>query len=156
MYLYLQKVSTIQQVSCYLELYSQTYNMAKLKFAKEPPGRVQCKATLNAVADALYVIGGKWKLKIIVALTDGNKRFNELQRLVEGISAKVLSTELKELELNGFVNRNVFTGTPVVVEYELSEYAETLDGVLRSLSEWGAMHRETVKKSMRRKKPATA
>jgi DNA-binding HxlR family transcriptional regulator len=81
--------------------------------------------TLNSVADALYVIGGKWKLRIIVALTEGNRRFNEMQRLIDGISAKVLSTELKDLELNGFVRRNVFTGTPVVVEYELTEFAET-------------------------------
>ena len=84
---------------------------------------------------------------------EGNKRFNELQRLVDGISAKVLSTELKELELNGFVNRNVFTGTPVIVEYELSAYAETLNLVLQSLSEWGAMHKEKVRKSMKKKKP---
>src|SRR3954449_9571173 len=130
--------------------------MTKLKLSNEHPSEAQCKATLNSVADALYVIGGKWKLRIIVGLTDGNKRFNELQRLVEGISAKVLSTELKELEMNGFVNRNVFTGTPVVVEYELSEYAETLDGILKELSEWGAMHRETVKKSMKKEKSATA
>jgi DNA-binding HxlR family transcriptional regulator len=130
--------------------------MAKVKVNSELPSQAQCKATLNAVADALYVIGGKWKLRIIVALTDGNKRFNDLKRLVEGISAKVLSTELKELEMNGFVNRNVFTGTPVVVEYELSEYAETLDGILKELSEWGAMHRENLKKSMKKKKPAIA
>lgn len=126
--------------------------MAKIMMIKEQPSQAQCKATLNSIADALYVIGGKWKLKIIVALTDGNKRFNDLKRLVEGISAKVLSTELKELELNGFVNRNVFTSTPVVVEYELSDYAQTLDNVLNSLSEWGAMHRETVKKNLRTKK----
>lgn len=123
---------------------------------KETHSTTQCKATLNAIADALYVIGGKWKLRIIVALKDGNKRFNELHRVVDGISAKVLSTELKDLEMNGFVNRNVFTGTPVIVEYELSAYAETLDDVLQSLSKWGAMHRENVKKSMRKKKPAEA
>jgi DNA-binding HxlR family transcriptional regulator len=87
--------------------------------------QTECKATLNAIADALFVIGGKWKLRIIVGLKEGNKRFNELQRLVEGISAKVLSAELKELELNGFVRRKVFTGTPVVVEYELSECQNT-------------------------------
>src|SRR5688500_1303488 len=126
--------------------------MAKLNFKEDRISEAQCKATLNSVADALYVIGGKWKLRIIVALTDGNKRFNELQRLVEGISAKVLSNELKQLELNGFVRRNVFTTTPVVVEYELSDYAETLSNVLKSLSEWGAMHREEVRKSMKKKK----
>jgi DNA-binding HxlR family transcriptional regulator len=64
-----------------------------------------------------------------------------MQRLIEGISAKVLITELKDLELNGFVSRNIFTGTPLVVESELTEYAETLDGVLQALSEWGAKHK---------------
>jgi DNA-binding HxlR family transcriptional regulator len=126
--------------------------MAKLNMGQERITEEQCKATLNSIADALYVIGGKWKLRIIVALTTGNKRFNELQRLVEGISAKVLSAELKDLELNGFVRRKVFTGTPVVVEYELTAYAETLNEVLKTLNEWGAMHREKVRKSMEKKR----
>src|SRR5215218_3784306 len=125
--------------------------MAKLKMDKEVISEAQCKATLNSVADALYVIGGKWKLRIIVALTEGNRRFNELQRLIGGISAKVLSTELKELELNGFVRRNVFDATPVIVEYELTDYADTLSGVLKALSDWGAMHKLKIRKSMRNK-----
>src|SRR6476620_1168982 len=122
--------------------------MANLKINNQRHSEAQCKATLNAVADAVYAIGGKWKLRIIVALKDGNRRFNELQRLIDGISAKVLSTELKDLELNGFIRRNVFTGTPVLVEYELTEYAETLGGVLQALREWGAKHKEMVKKSI--------
>jgi DNA-binding HxlR family transcriptional regulator len=130
--------------------------MTKLKAANELVSEAQCKARLNSIADALFVIGGKWKLRIVVALLDGNKRFNELQRLVEGISAKVLSSELKELELNGFVNRKVFTGTPVVVEYELSTYAETLSDVLDALSKWGAMHRQNIRKSMTKKKTTLA
>ena len=125
--------------------------MAKLDFKNERPSEGQCKATLGAIADALYVIGGKWKLRIIVALKEGNKRFNEMQRLIEGISAKVLSTELKDLELNGFIRRNVFTGPPVVVEYELTEYADTLAAVLQALSEWGAHHKERVRNSMKKK-----
>ena len=128
--------------------------MAKLNFHNERPSQAQCKATLNSIADALHVIGGKWKLRIIVALKDGNKRFNEMQRVIEGISAKVLSAELKDLELNGFIRRNVFTSTPVVVEYELTDYADTLGNVLQALSEWGAMHREEVKKSMRKNHPS--
>lgn len=116
---------------------------AKLKYPLITPK--QCTARLAAVGDALYAIGGKWKLRIIIALADGNLRFNELQRLVEGISAKVLSAELKELELNGFVKRNVDIGTPVVVEYELTEYSDTLHTVLDALSAWGAMHREKIK-----------
>jgi len=126
--------------------------MGKWNTANERLSQQECKGRLNAVADALFVIGGKWKLRIIVALTEGSKRFNELQRMIDGISAKVLSSELKELELNGFVRRNVFTGTPVVVEYELSDYADTLKNVLTALSEWGAMHREMVRKSMKNKK----
>jgi DNA-binding HxlR family transcriptional regulator len=110
-----------------------------------------CSARLAAIGDALYAIGGKWKLRIIVALMEGKKRFNELQRLIQGISAKVLSAELKDLELNGFINRNVFTGTPVVVEYELTEYSLTLQSVLDALSEWGAMHRKKIKQSLKNK-----
>ena len=127
--------------------------MARLKINRELPSEEACKATLKAIADALYAIGGKWKLRIIVALMDGNKRFNELQRLIEGISAKVLSTELKALEINGFVRRKVFTGKPVVVEYELTAYAGTLGEVLQTLSKWGTEHREKVRRSMKRGKP---
>ncbi len=123
--------------------------MEKFDFKNDRPSHQQCKSTLNSIADALHVIGGKWKLRIIVALKDGNKRFNEMQRLIDGISAKVLSAELKDLELNGFIRRNVFTGAPVVVEYVLTEYADTLGGVLQALSEWGVMHRETVRNSFK-------
>lgn len=123
--------------------------MANLKVNGHTPSTTQCKARLKAVADALYVIGGKWKLRIIIALTDGDLRFNELQRLIDGISAKVLSAELKDLELNDFVRRNVHAGPPVTVEYELTDYSETLTDVLESLGNWGAMHREKVKKSLR-------
>jgi DNA-binding HxlR family transcriptional regulator len=130
--------------------------MAKFNFKKDRPTETQCKATLNSIADALHVIGGKWNLRIIVALKEGNKRFNEMHRLIDGISAKMLSSQLKDLELNGFIRRNVFTGTPVVVEYELTEYADTLGDVLSALSEWGAMHRETVRKSMKKKQPVEA
>ncbi len=122
--------------------------MGNLTTDKENITGSQCKARLNSIADALYAIGGKWKLRIIVGLKEGTKRFNELQRLIDGISAKVLSAELKELEMNGFIKRTVIIGTPVVVEYELTEYADTLSGILDQLSQWGAMHRENVRKSM--------
>jgi DNA-binding HxlR family transcriptional regulator len=105
----------------------------------------ECKASLNAVGDALYVIGGKWKLKIIIALGEGNKRFNELQRAVEGISARVLSNELKELELNGFVKRTVYTQAPVVIEYEGTPYNATLKDVLHALNDWGTQHRNKIR-----------
>jgi DNA-binding HxlR family transcriptional regulator len=106
----------------------------------------ECNKSLTAVGDALYVIGGKWKLRIIIALQGGNKRFNELQRLVNGISARVLSYELKEMEMNGFVKRNVYTQTPVIVAYELTEYSNSLKDVLQALNEWGSMHRDKMRK----------
>jgi DNA-binding HxlR family transcriptional regulator len=99
--------------------------------------------------DALYAIGGKWKLRIIVVLLEGKSRFNELQRTITGISSKVLASELKELELNGFVKRNVLPQTPVVVEYELTNYAHTLQTVLESLSDWGIKHREKIRQDMK-------
>ena len=71
---------------------------------KNEDGNKTCTARLSAIEDTLYVIGGKWKLKVIIALKEqGAMRFNELQRTITGISARVLSNELKELELNGFV-----------------------------------------------------
>ena len=127
--------------------------MAKL--GSEKLSHPACNAKLSAVGDALYVIGGKWKLRIIIALTEGYSRFNDLQRTVAGISARVLSNELKDLEMNGFVKRTVHVQTPVVVEYEVTEYSQTLEKVLQSLSEWGAMHRAHVHQ-MGREKQATA
>lgn len=109
----------------------------------------ECKAQLNAIGDALYAIGGKWKLRIIIALMHGNSRFNELQRTIDGISSKMLAAELKELELNGFVKRNVYDQTPVVIEYELTDYALSVRPVLKVLSEWGSMHRRKIRQSMK-------
>ena len=97
-----------------------------------------CISKLASIGDALYAIGGKWKLRIIVVLLERKSRFNELQRTITGISSKVLASELRELELNGFVKRNVLPQTPVVIEYELTDYAQTLQNVLETLSNWGS------------------
>ena len=109
-------------------------------------GSPECTGILNAVSDSLYVIGGKWKLHVIAALREGNKRFNEIQRAIDGISAKVLSNELKELELNGFVKRVVHAQTPVIVEYQITKYADTLEEVFLALANWGTMHRDKIRK----------
>ena len=116
--------------------------------AKRPKPTVgECQSSLSAVEDALYVIGGKWKIRVIVALKEGEgKRFNELQRTIKGISARVLSNELKELELNGFVKRTVHAKQiPVVVEYLPTEYCETLGDVIGALAEWGKTHRRKIR-----------
>ncbi|MBD2703727.1 helix-turn-helix transcriptional regulator [Spirosoma sp. BT702] len=104
----------------------------------------ECSQSLMAVQDALYVLNGKWKLPIIIGLSTGPKRFRELQRTVTGITAKVLSKELKELEMNQFVIRNVYTTTPVTVEYELTEYSSSLDDIIEALRNWGIQHRARI------------
>lgn len=121
--------------------------MAREKFEVE--NELQCQAQLAAIGDALYAIGGKWKLRIIIALMHGKKRFNELQRTIEHISSKVLATELKDLELNGFVKRRVYAETPIIIEYELTDYALTVNPVLKALGEWGGMHRKKIRQRMK-------
>ena len=110
------------------------------------PSIQECQSRLLSVDDALYVIGGKWKLRIIVALKDTEgKRSNDLQRSIPGISARVLSNELKDLEQNGFVKRTVHANQfPVVVEYHPTEYCGTLSDVIRALSEWGQKHKKKI------------
>jgi DNA-binding HxlR family transcriptional regulator len=106
----------------------------------------QCTSRLSAIDDTLYVVGGKWKLKVIIALSEqGTMRFNELQRTITGISARVLSNELKELEMNGFIKRKVQTTAPVVIEYELTGYSNTLSEVLQAMVNWGTKHRKKIR-----------
>lgn len=122
--------------------------MAKDKFQLREH-ELECQSQLNAIGDALYAIGGKWKLRIIIALLHDKSRFNELQRTIKGISSKVLAAELKELELNGFIKRHVYTETPIVIEYELTDYALTVRPVLKALAEWGIMHRRKIRQRMK-------
>ena len=100
-----------------------------------------CSQSLKAIEDALHVLGGKWKLRIVVGIASGYNRFNELQRVVESISAGVLSNELKDLETNGVIVRKVKTGaTPVIVSYEPSEYAMAVIPFVDTLADWGKNH----------------
>lgn len=105
----------------------------------------ECTKVLMAVSDALYAIGGKWKLMIIIAMARGNNRFTELQKQVKGISARVLSSELKELEMNGFIVKKVSVGYPVMIEYQLLPYSHTLEEVVGAMTKWGMQHREKLK-----------
>jgi DNA-binding HxlR family transcriptional regulator len=123
-----------------------------------PKTREACNRSLSAIQDTLYVLGGKWKLPIIIALFNGPLRFRELQRSLETITPKVLSKELKELELNEFITRTVYPTTPVTVEYQVTEYSQTLGDVLFAMRTWGEKHRARIKQNYktRRAKPAVA
>ena len=109
-----------------------------------------CNAATVAVRDALYVLSGKWKLPLMVSLINGPKRFNEIQRALEDITPKVLSKELRELELNEFVERKVFSTVPVTVTYQLTEYSKSVGHIIEALRSWGTEHRERIVKSRRR------
>jgi len=102
----------------------------------------ECKKNLLPVKDALDILSGKWKLPIIIALTFGNKRFKEMQREIEGITPKMLSKELKELELNQLAKRTVYDTLPVTVEYSLTPYGKSLHKVIEELRTWGLQHRK--------------
>jgi DNA-binding HxlR family transcriptional regulator len=97
-----------------------------------------------AVNDTLNVISGKWKLPIIGSLLYEKKRFTEIQRNIPKITPRMLSKELKELEMNGMVKRIVYDTLPVSVEYELTRSAEQLGEVLDKMVEWGLKHRKAV------------
>jgi DNA-binding HxlR family transcriptional regulator len=103
-----------------------------------------CPKVLLAIRDTMDVLNGKWKIAIIGSLTFGKKRFKELQRDVEGITAKMLSKELKDLEVNKLVKRTVFDTKPVTVEYSLTEHGKSLEKIIQELATWGALHREKI------------
>ncbi|WP_192349103.1 helix-turn-helix domain-containing protein [Algoriphagus sp. Y33] len=106
---------------------------------------VQCTKHISAVEDALYVLGGRWKIRVMIAVLGGHTRFNELQRTIKGISARVLSNELKQLEINGLVKRVVQADqTPVIVEYIATDYATTLKDVVGALADWGQNHKKKI------------
>ena len=104
----------------------------------------ECTSKLNAIDDALYVIGGKWKLRVIASLREGHKRFNEIQRVSVGISARVLSNELKELEMNGLVTRTVLDTRPIPIEYALTPYSKSLSDLIMTMRKWGIQHRKKI------------
>jgi len=109
-------------------------------------GNDSCEVYLKSIADTFYAIGGKWKLQIIVAMSEGPIRFNVLQRKLGKISPRVLSNELKDLELNGFIQRNVIAeATPVIVEYQLAPYSSSLREVVQAMIRWGIDHRKKLK-----------
>ena len=113
---------------------------------EQPLTREQCTKSCLPIRDTLDLVGGKWKLPITHALASKPLRFKELQREIGGITARMLSKELKELELNELVSREVYATSPVTVEYSLTEYGKSLKPVVLALYKWGEQHRERILK----------
>ena len=100
-----------------------------------------CSNTILAISDTMEILNGKWKVSIIACLCYRPMRYSELLKEVVGISGKMLSRELKELEINGIVERKVYNQMPVLIEYELTESGRNITKVIDSMIEWGMAHR---------------
>ncbi len=106
------------------------------------------KAELPAcpVETTLMLIGDKWKVLILRDLTGGTKRFGELKRSVTGISQKVLTSNLRDMEENGLLTRKVFPEVPPRVEYTLTELGHSMTPILNAMAKWGTVFKESIKK----------
>jgi len=94
--------------------------------------RVAC-----AVEATLQVISGRWKVLIFRELLQGTKRFNELQRAVQGITHKMLIQQLRDMEADGIVQRDVYQQLPAKVEYSLTPLGKTLNPIINAMHQWG-------------------
>lgn len=90
------------------------------------------------IQDTLYVIGGKWKLPILYCLSIGAIRFGDLKQNIPKITSRMLSKELKELELNGFVKRDCCDDT---IQYMVTDYCKSFERIIREMIDWGKGHR---------------
>jgi DNA-binding HxlR family transcriptional regulator len=96
------------------------------------------------VGEILSQIGGKWTVLVINLLGDGPRRFSEIKRMIGGISQKVLTSTLRELEMDGFVTRTVTPSIPPRVDYELTELGRDLQGPLAVMGKWAIDNRPRV------------
>jgi len=103
------------------------------------------KKRMMAVQDSMDALSGKWKISIVSSICCyGKRRFSDILNDVIGISNRMLSKELKELEINQLVKRTVLDTQPITVQYELTEHGNTLQTIISNLSDWGVAHRKKI------------
>ena len=126
-----------------------------LDTAVEPMAKKRKEKTVGCpVETTLKVIGGRWKVMIIHFLMADTLRFGELTRSLGGISARTLSKQLRELEVDGVVERKDFGEIPPKVEYSLTTLGKTLQPVLTSMEEWGKAIENAKPAKRKRAKPS--
>lgn len=102
----------------------------------------ECQAMITGIRDTQELLSGKWKTEIIGALYyKGKLRFMDLKRQLHGIAPKVLSKELKDLEMNHLISRTVLDTMPITVEYELTLQGSSLKTVIEAMAKWGINYR---------------
>lgn len=111
---------------------------------KEQRTHEGCTKAMIPVRDALDILSGKWKLQILIALSFGNKRFSQMSKQIHGITDKMLSKELRDLEMNQLIIRTVYDAVPVVVEYSMTPHGKTLEKLIDELQAWGTLHRKKI------------
>jgi len=125
--------------------------MEKTAEKKEPT----CSQELRAMRDSLDILGGKWKLRILRYLSNRQSEdihFKKMQREIEGISAKMLSKELKDLEANLLITRNTQEEPEHKVLYAISEYGDSVVPLTAHLVDWGLQHRDKIITSLKTEK----
>jgi DNA-binding HxlR family transcriptional regulator len=108
---------------------------------REPVYRSQYGCAVEATAD---IIGGKWKAVILYYLSKGPKRFNELRRLLPEVTQRMLTLQLRELEQDGIVHREIYKEVPPKVEYSLTEFGASLGPIIVQMLDWGEHYMEQI------------
>ena len=109
-----------------------------------PADILECRRATVPMAEVLMRIGSKWTVYVIIALTRGPRRFSELKREIEGISQKMLTATLRDLEEDGFVTRTVTPTIPPRVDYELTELGQSLQRPICGLATWATENVEAI------------
>ncbi|WP_367866211.1 winged helix-turn-helix transcriptional regulator [Pedobacter sp. WC2423] len=108
-----------------------------------------CGQKILAISDTMEILNGKWKMSIIACLCYQPMRYSELLKEVKGISGKVLSRELKDLEMNELIERIVLNTAPVAVEYRITDYGTSLKQLTNTIADWGFIHRKRIISAMK-------
>jgi DNA-binding HxlR family transcriptional regulator len=108
------------------------------------PGARNQKEEVQALQDTIYVLGGKWRIPIINSICNGNTRFRDIERSIPGITTRMLSRELKDMEANQLIRRTVKPTIPVTIEYTSTEYCQSFGDIIMEMIKWGKSHRERV------------
>ncbi len=99
----------------------------------------------NNIETTLKLIGGKWKILIVDSLLDGTKRFNQIKNDLKGITQRVLSSALKELEKDGILEKKIYNVLPPKVEYTLTDIGQSMAPIVKSLNDWGKDYKKYIK-----------